>query len=63
MVEVQGRHIVSVDEDKAYLTAGRPVAASCRRPLPCQALHHSGEPRHVLRDWNAESRPVYKAFH
>ena len=62
-INIQGRHVLSVDDGNAYLAAG--LAGLGILPLPdYMASAHlvSGELVRLFEDWRLEPMPLYLAF-
>jgi len=62
-IEVQGRHILSVDDGNAYLAAGLAGLGILWLPDYLAQEHHTrGELVPVFEDWSFDPMPMYVAF-
>jgi len=62
-IEVQGRHILSVDDGNAYLAAGLAGLGILWLPDYLAQEHHArGELVPVFEDWSFDPMPMYVAF-
>ena len=62
-LEIQGRHVLSVDDGNAYLTAGLAGLGALWLPAYMAKPHlASGELLPLFADWHLESMPMYLAF-
>ena len=62
-INIQGRHVLAVDDGNAYLAAG--LAGLGILPLPdymASAHLASGELERLFEDWRLEQMPLYLAF-
>lgn len=63
IVDVQGRHVLAVDDGNAYLAAGLAGLGVLWLPdYMCRAHLASGELTHLFDDWHLEPMPIYLAF-